>query len=710
MNAMTMPTIKRIWYRDCDTCGVPHTFRSVEGDRDTCPKCDGELALTSKWMPSIVFATMCKNESHCIRKTLEAVAPYVDRFLIYDTGSTDGTMAIAEQFFADSGIYGDVYCAEWEGFAVSKTKMMALAKRLAKSRRSSGEASLVGPAGAGPSQPRQADDDQHADYILHLDADDVLVKLNPSEIDKFADAFSATLTRGTSTWKATVLYGGQLTWRFCGVAHTIIRAVEKASPIIHDLPGCVICADEVGIRAADPKKYAKDAELLVQQYMDTADDDPDGLHSRSAFYAAQSFFDAREYQRAYDWYSTYLVQAKTWIEEVFEAKLRRARCAIALGMPFEAVRNHFALANQTLGDRAEPHLYFGRWCNQQSNHRAAYAELKLAQAQSLAVAQKNYVLFVDQHAYGKYVNDELAVACYWLGKGAEDGGVASAGSVRLEEGIDLVKAIIDDPDFAHVRERLADNLQHLERALSERSERWDMIWEANAVKTEDAQAPVSSPLPPGADKLRQNLLQANNALAVARSPSRIVIADNFYTNPLAVRSLALCTPFVTSAEYHRGKRTLASFARDGVRAEFERLMGRKISKWDYGTNGVFQICNAQDPIVYHADTQQYAAVIYLTPDAPADAGTSFFRCKATGARSTDETPGPKFERGFYDRSQFELIDQIGNLFNRCVIWDARLLHAATSYFGSNDENARLFQMWFFDVEPLSETPSKWDRG
>ena len=52
--------------------------------------------------------------------------------------------------------------------------------------------------------------------------------------------------------------------------------------------------------------------------------------------------------------------------------------------------------------------------------------------------------------YGKYVNDELAVACYW--------------TQRKAEGIALIEAIIDDAAFAEARPRLEQNLNFL-RAL-----------------------------------------------------------------------------------------------------------------------------------------------------------------------------------------------------------------------------------------------------
>ena len=55
-----------------------------------------------------------------------------------------------------------------------------------------------------------------------------------------------------------------------------------------------------------------------------------------------------------------------------------------------------------------------------------------------------------------------------------------------------------------------------------------------------------------------------------------------------------------------------------------------------------------------------------------------------------------FAGGFYDSTKFELIDTVGNVFNRCVIFDARQIHAASEYFGQTINDSRLFQIFFFD--------------
>jgi hypothetical protein len=115
-------------------------------------------------------------------------------------------------------------------------------------------------------------------------------------------------------------------------------------------------------------------------------------------------------------------------------------------------------------------------------------------------------------------------------------------------------------------------------------------------------------------------------------------------------------------------------------------------------NGRYQYCVPEDRLVYHYDSQTWAAMIYLTPDAPYPTGTSFYAHRQSRIRHVDEHPQSNdcFAGGFYDSTKFELVDTIGNVYNRLVIFDARLYHAATGYFGKTIDDARLFQIFFFD--------------
>lgn len=181
---------------------------------------------------------------------------------------------------------------------------------------------------------------------------------------------------------------------------------------------------------------------------------------------------------------------------------------------------------------------------------------------------------------------------------------------------------------------------------------------------------------------------------------RIFVVDNFYENPTDVRSFALKVDYEESNQWYKGKRSKEQYNFPGIKESFEHIMNMKIKPLDeHGMCGKFQLLTAQHNIVYHYDTQQWAAIVYLSPNAPPGSGTSLYRSKITGARRLEDPRiDESFPNGFYDPSQFELIDSIGNLYNRLVITDARCIHSASMYFGNNDDNCRLTHLFFFDNE------------
>lgn len=195
------------------------------------------------------------------------------------------------------------------------------------------------------------------------------------------------------------------------------------------------------------------------------------------------------------------------------------------------------------------------------------------------------------------------------------------------------------------------------------------------------------------------------------SKPQIIVVDNFYENPDKVRQFALKQEFFEEKEFYKGKRTKKSYVPSWIQNEFERLLQKKITEF-IGSTGIFQYCTSQDALVYHYDLQEYAAIVYLTPDAPLETGTSTYRSKLTGmTRAASPEDEQKYGmsvadidfktfngNNFYDKTNMELVDQIANVYNRLIIFDARLIHASSGYFGSNKENGRLFHLFFFNCE------------
>jgi len=188
--------------------------------------------------------------------------------------------------------------------------------------------------------------------------------------------------------------------------------------------------------------------------------------------------------------------------------------------------------------------------------------------------------------------------------------------------------------------------------------------------------------------------------AISTAIPSFLVVDNFYENPDEVRKFALTCNFADHPDYHKGRRTDACYRFEGLKERFEQLIGKKVTNWEkYGTNGCFQYCIGGDQLVYHHDGQQYAGVLYLTPDAPPQAGTSLYRSRHTKKMKVlTSEHGLVFRNGFLDETEFDLVDVVGNVYNRIILFDARIIHAASKYFGTTKENSRLFQLFFFDLE------------
>jgi glycosyltransferase involved in cell wall biosynthesis len=180
---------------------------------------------------------------------------------------------------------------------------------------------------------------------------------------------------------------------------------------------------------------------------------------------------------------------------------------------------------------------------------------------------------------------------------------------------------------------------------------------------------------------------------------RLWIVDDFYADPHAVREFALQQEFKPNLNYYKGSRSNQQYIVPGTKEAFEKIIGKKITNWTetHGMCGRFQYCTAEDALVYHCDGQTLAGMIYLTPDAPYSCGTSLYAHKDTKLRNENDFGNTNvFEGGYYDKSKFELVDTAGNVFNRLVLFDAKCIHSANEYFGTNLTNSRLFHLFFFD--------------
>ena len=188
-----------------------------------------------------------------------------------------------------------------------------------------------------------------------------------------------------------------------------------------------------------------------------------------------------------------------------------------------------------------------------------------------------------------------------------------------------------------------------------------------------------------------------------------IIVDDFYNDVDLVREFALQQDFDVNGNYP-GHRT-PSLTNDTVKEVIQNIVrtaGGKITWWDTDQyNGAFQYTTASDRSWIHADqTSNWAAVCYLTPNAPSTAGTGLFRHKETGLYKAPKNPDGSLDMEYLNRinqdsldmTKWERVDTLANKYNRLVLYRGDIFHMSLDYFGKDKYDGRLFQTFFFNTE------------
>lgn len=186
----------------------------------------------------------------------------------------------------------------------------------------------------------------------------------------------------------------------------------------------------------------------------------------------------------------------------------------------------------------------------------------------------------------------------------------------------------------------------------------------------------------------------------------LIVIDNFYDDPLKVREFALSQEY-NANNYYPGKRSEMSFSNENIKNKFEEIMmpfAGKITDFPCGNNdndnGKFQYTTSDDRSWIHADANtDWAGIVYLTPNAPSSAGTGFYKFIDDNIDETSKTNYTQLTKIYSrDLTKWKLVDNIGNVFNRLIIFNSKRFHMSMDYFGTNINDGRLFQVFFFNSE------------
>jgi len=278
-----------------------------------------------------------KDESPVIQRCLESTKPWIDYWVIIDTGSTDGTQKIIREVLKD--IPGELHERPWKNFEHNRNEALNLARK-------------------------------KGDYLLFIDADEELKYPKNGKLpDLNIDCYLTTIKTKTVESSRIFLAKTALPWKWKGVLHEELYC-ESMKPTASYLGGIAIFADtEDGHRSQDPEKHLKDAAIL-QAALQT---DPNNV--RYTMFLAESYWTAGRYESALKAYEK-RASLGEWDQEVYYSLYRAACCKQLLNMDAQAVIEGYTKAFQYRPTRGEPLFRLANYYLQLKNYALAYKTAK----------------------------------------------------------------------------------------------------------------------------------------------------------------------------------------------------------------------------------------------------------------------------------------------------------------------------------------------
>jgi len=358
----------------------------------------------------LTLSMILKDEAARIARTLASVKPFVDRWVIVDTGSTDGTPEAVTAALA--GVPGELVHARFVDFAT--TRNAAIVK--------CGEAT---------------------EFILWLDADDELdggpalrafLEAHREDRGQDREAYYVRVDTGVRFDSPRVLRS-RAGWRFRGAVHEILTHPDRPPPA-HRIPGVLVRHTEVGDSAErSRRRWNRDLGLLEAAL------ERDPTDTRAAHYLAMTLSWLGRNEEAAVALDRRIAMGG-WSEEIYQARMQRALVADALGRPWCEVLELYLAAHAGAPHRAEPLHAIAHRYDLRGEHALCYLFSRRGLDLPLPKGDR---LFVDEEVYTWKLADLVGSSAYWMNE-LEIGEAAARravehrpGDERLERNLSFYK-------------------------------------------------------------------------------------------------------------------------------------------------------------------------------------------------------------------------------------------------------------------------------
>ena len=322
---------------------------------------------------------MVKNESKILERCLKAVEGLVDGFCIHDTGSTDNTREIANDFLKTHA--GCLTTSIWSDFGFNRTASFEKAQAYLRKQKW----------------------DLKDTYGLLLDADMVFVPGSLKSQNLTDTGYTIVQCAGTLEYPNCRLVRMDYPWKCVGVTHEYWDG--KASP----LPKSVCYIDDRNDGGCKSDKFERDIRLLEKGLKD------DPTNVRYMFYLAQSYHSMGRYKESIQMYKKRIVGGG-WFEEVWYAHYMIGQCYQSLGdiIRFES---WMLRAFKMRPERAESMYKLAKYFREAAHHYKAYQYVEIGS--KIPVSSDS--LFIETPVYKGLFDYERSILDYYVKSDRKEG-------------------------------------------------------------------------------------------------------------------------------------------------------------------------------------------------------------------------------------------------------------------------------------------------
>lgn len=325
----------------------------------------------------ICLTMIVKNEEKVIERCLNSVKDLVDCISICDTGSTDNTVQIIENYMQKTGIPGKVHRHEWKNFGHNRTLSAEAAQQLLK----------------------QLDFSLNTTYLLFLDADMILERSpNFSKDALLEDAYQLPQKSQVHSYYNMRLVRASLPWKCVGVTHEY----WASSIPCREAKLQTLNIDDRNDGGCKADKFERDIKLLTQGLKD----EPDNV--RYMFYLATSYDCLKNFDEAIKWYEARIAMGG-WNEEIWYSKYMIGQCYEAMNQWDQALI-YYLDAYQFNPERAETLQQISKYYRLHEQYNLAYFFAKQGSRIPYPTQQ---ILFISYAVYDYLLDEDLSLSAYY---------------------------------------------------------------------------------------------------------------------------------------------------------------------------------------------------------------------------------------------------------------------------------------------------------